>query len=234
MDNASSLYQLIGTIGITELGIFTDNEAIPAQQSYQYKISVKDTCGKESELSGEHRTILLQANSGINHEVNLYWNPYEGFEYSNFEIYRKTETRGEFILIANVPNTTYAFTDLTPPSGTNFYQVRVSKDSPCVPTKSSYGEVRSNIITSSNIGIEENQGQLFTVYPNPANDIITVTVNAQLLGSVYLISDQAGRIFITGKIISEISMINISELSSGLYILKIGDKNKKVNKILKD
>ena len=127
LDNLSSLYKKIGALGINDPGIFTDNEAIPTQQSYQYKLSVKDTCGRESGLSTMHRTILLQANTGINHEVNLFWNPYEGFEYSTFEIYR-SNTRGEFLLIANVPNTTYAFTDLTPPSGTNLYQVRVSKE----------------------------------------------------------------------------------------------------------
>jgi hypothetical protein len=233
MDNLNSLYKLIGSLGINEPGIFTDNEAIPAQQSYQYEISVKDTCGRESGLSTMHRTILLQANTGINHEVNLFWNPYEGFEYSTFEIYR-SNTRGEFLLIANVPNTTYAFTDLTPPSGTNLYQVRVSKESPCVPTKSIYSHVSSNVITSSNIGIGENQEILFTVHPNPASDNLTVTVKAQLVGSIYTITDQTGRILLTGKLTSEVSGINISELSPGMYLFKLGDQNKRIVKIMKN
>jgi hypothetical protein len=233
MDNVSSLYKRIGSLGINESGIFTDNEAIPAQQSYQYKISVKDTCGRESGLSTMHRTILLQANTGINHEVNLFWNPYEGFEYSTFEIYR-SNTRGEFLLIANVPNTTYAFTDLTPPSGTNLYQVRVSKESPCVPTKSIYSHVSSNVITSSNIGIGENQEISFTVHPNPANDNLTITVKAQLVGSIYTITDQTGRILLTGKLTSEVTGINISELSPGMYLFKLGDQNKRIVKIMKN
>jgi hypothetical protein len=233
MDNLSSLYKRIGSLGINELSIFMDNEAIPAQQSYQYKISVKDTCGSESGLSIMHRTILLQANTGINHEVNLFWNPYEGFEYFTFEIYR-SNTRGDFLLIANVPNTTYAFTDLTPPSGINLYQVRVSKESPCVPTKSIYSHVSSNVITSNNIGIDENQEISFTAYPNPANDNLTVTVKAQLVGSIYTITDQTGSVLLSGKLISEISFINISELSSGLYIFKLCEQNKKIVKIMKN
>jgi Secretion system C-terminal sorting domain len=234
LDNLSSLYKQIGSLGINEPGIFTDIDAIPAQQSYQYKISVKDTCGKESGLSAKHRTILLQANTGINHEVNLFWNPYEGFEYSTFEIYRKNISRDGFLLIANVPNTTYAFTDLTPPSGTNLYQVRVSKDSPCVPTKSSYSHVSSNVITSGNIGIDENQELSFTIHPNPASDKLTVNIQAQWVGLIYTITDQTGRVLLTGNLTSEVSNINISKLSPGIYLFKLGEQNKRIVKIIKN
>ena len=224
MDNLSSLYKLVGCLGNNELSTFLDNEAIPAQQSYQYKISVKDSCGRESGLSAMHRTILLQANTGINHEVNLMWNPYEGFGYSTFGIYR-SNAGGEFLLIANVPNTTYSFTDLTPPSGLNLYQIRVSKESPCVPIKSFYNHVSSNVITSSNLGIEENQNKSFTLHPNPASDYLILTVSEKLIGSIYKITDQTGRILVTGKITSETSNINISDLSRDIYTLILGEQN---------
>jgi hypothetical protein len=230
-NNISSQYQLIGSIGIGEAGVFTDNDAIPAQQSYQYKISVKDTCGRESNLSDVHRTVLLQANAGINNEINLFWNAYEGFGYPNFEIYR-SNNYGPFILIANVPNNVYTFTDLYPPSGPKKYQVRVAKAIPCNPTKASYSYVTSNIIDFSNVGIDDSKANSFQIYPNPAGDNITINVPANLLGSTYSIADQKGRILISGKITTEISNINISELYDGIYTLKIGELTEKLIKVM--
>ena len=230
LDNLSSLYVKIHSLGINEPGIFTDNGAIPAQQSYQYKISAKDTCGKESALSEVHRTILLQANPGFNHAVNLLWNPYLGFGYSNFEIYRKTDVRGDFILLANVPNNTYAFTDLNPPTGTIYYQIRITREAPCTIGGSQYTLVCSNIITVGNIGIDELQANSFTVCPNPADDKLTIKTIGQLAGSTYSISDPAGKKLMTGKLTAEISTIDISQLSRGIYLLKLGRQIRKVVK----
>ena len=232
MDNLTSSYKLIHSLGINESSVFTDYEAIPAQQSYQYKISVSDTCGRESELCVMHKTILLQANSGINHEVNLFWNPYEGFAYSTFEIYRST-TRGDFILIANVPTTNYSFTDLTPPSGMNLYQVRISKDSACVPSRSSYSHVSSNVISSSNIGMDENQETGFTIQPNPAYDQLKVMVNVRMVGSTYSITEQTGRMLLNGKISSEVTGIDISALPTGLYLFNLGTQKSRFIKSIK-
>jgi hypothetical protein len=234
LDNLSSLYKLIGSLGINDPSIFTDNDAIPAQQSYQYKISVKDTCGKESGLSAMHRTILLQANTGINHEVNLFWNPYEGFDYSNFRIYRKNITRDGFMLIANVPNTTYAFTDLTPPSGTNLYQVRVSKESPCIPTRTSFSQVNSNVISSTNIGIAENQGIKFSIYPNPATDILTIQTSGIPAQSQLSISNLNGQELIEHQITGNKTLINISILPAGVYFVRLrNDKTVETGKFVK-
>jgi hypothetical protein len=234
MDNLTSLYKVVGSVGINDPGIFTDNDAIPAQQSYQYRISVKDTCGHESGLSAMHKTILLQANTGINHEVNLFWNPYEGFEYSTFEIYRRTVSLGDFILIANVPNTTYAFTDLTPPSGTNLYQVRVSKDTACMPAKSSYGHVNSNVITSSNLGIGENQGIIFTIHPNPAVDKIIIETSAYPSVSQLSIMNLQGQDLRTLQITEQKTQIDISNLPVGIYFVRLtGERSVQTGKFIK-
>jgi len=232
MNNQTSEYQKLGSIGINELGLFIDKNSIPDQQSYQYKISVTDTCGHESDLSNMHRSILLQTYSGINNEVILSWNPYEGFNYSNFHIYR-SNSGGSFILIATVANNIYTFTDHTPPSGVNKYQVRVAKEIPCNPSKSTYGYASSNISNAYPYGINEINPESFSIYPNPATISINIKVNPQLLGSAYTISDQLGRIILTGKLTSEVSNINISELSFGIYTFKIGEQNKETLKVMK-
>ncbi len=193
---------------------------------------MKDTCGRESNLSNTHRTILLQANVGVSNEVNLLWNPYEGFAYPNFEIYRSNES-GPFNLIANVPNNNFTFTDLNPPSGANKYQVRVVKENPCVPSKSNFNYVASNIVRPGFIGIEEESKPVFTIYPNPANDKLTLKTNTLFIGTVYRISDQSGRIVLSGIIESEITEVNLFNIQSGIYTISIGGKIRQSFKIIK-
>lgn len=72
--------------------------------------------------------------------------------------------------------------------------------------------------------VDYNEGSI-QVYPNPSSDHITLNVNSKLIGSTYVISDQLGRTMITGKITSEETLLNISTLSKGVYILNIGNQS---------
>src|SRR5258706_5549 len=84
-------------------------------------------------------------------------------------------------------------------------------------------------------GINENnlQENISTIYPNPASDFITVVMNPSLTGSPYVISDICGRTVLNGKLTAESGNINISELSGGTYILKVGERTQYSNKFLK-
>lgn len=86
-------------------------------------------------------------------------------------------------------------------------------------------------ITTTGIQMEEGNS-LCQVYPNPANENITIKVDVKLLGSVYSFIDQLGRTVLTGTLTSLNSDINISELSSGCYLLKVGE-NKPISVIKK-
>ncbi len=233
MDNYTSQYICIGAIGIDEISIFEDEDAIPEQQSYQYKISVKDiVCGKESDLSDVHRTILLQSSVGINNDVNLLWNPYEGFTYSNFQIYR-SNANGAFNLIAYVPNNNFSFTDLTPPSGLNRYQVRVSPNTPCNLTRSTYNFVSSNIVNPLTVGIDKKPATSFSIKPNPVNDHLSLRSNNNLIGAKFRITDLTGRVLLTSMVTAEETDIDLSSLSAGVYILIVEGENNLATKIIK-
>lgn len=69
-----------------------------------------------------------------------------------------------------------------------------------------------------------NKENKILVYPNPANDHISVKVNSSLSGNRFTIADLSGRIVKRGELSSEISSIDISELVTGLYVINIGDK----------
>jgi hypothetical protein len=86
---------------------------------------------------------------------------------------------------------------------------------------------------SSVNNIPQNQS-LFTVYPNPAKSQITVKVDALLLGSNYIIYDFTGKSVLSGKIISEDSLIELGNLSGGIYLLSVGENMNQTFKVIKE
>ena len=85
------------------------------------------------------------------------------------------------------------------------------------------------------VGINEiANGNLFSVYPNPATNEINVKANASLLGAAYTVFDNVGKVVLTGKIISENTIIELGNLSSGVYMLNIGDNLIQTFKVIKE
>ena len=69
----------------------------------------------------------------------------------------------------------------------------------------------------------------FNIYPNPASDELTIQFSDNL-NHVILIYDMYGKLVLS-KITSETEILNISNLSNGIYIIKIDDRqNKKLIK----
>ena len=79
-------------------------------------------------------------------------------------------------------------------------------------------------------GIAEIDGDDIIVYPNPANDIITICTDTSR-GS-YIIINLLGDIVLSGQIVSETHQIDISNLKNGVYLVKIAENTIKfvVNK----
>jgi len=87
----------------------------------------------------------------------------------------------------------------------------------------------------NNVGINEtNQGNLFSVFPNPAQSIINVKTDSKLIGSAYSIFDNKGRVVQTGKISSENTTIELSNFSSGIYMFNVGENMKQSFKVIKE
>ena len=132
----------------------------------------------------------------------------------------------------------YSATLLCPPStSTGLKRIRVrihyndETTDPC--GISAWGEVedyRINV-TATSTGINEiNNATDFKVFPSPATDIITLTVNRQLIGKDYYITDEFGKIVLSGKLLSEKSIVHINELASGIYIIRVMNQSKKMIK----
>jgi hypothetical protein len=73
----------------------------------------------------------------------------------------------------------------------------------------------------------------FTIYPNPAQNVITIKVNTSISGSTYSISDQTGKMILKGKLLGETTSIDITQLTNGVYFVIIGERNQNTFKVIK-
>lgn len=75
-----------------------------------------------------------------------------------------------------------------------------------------------------------------TVYPNPFSNVIKISSNKEdrILGKTLRLYDVTGKLFKTQTIQSQNTVLNVSNLPAGMYILKIEDDNESfVYKIIK-
>ena len=84
------------------------------------------------------------------------------------------------------------------------------------------------------IGINENENQTkINIFPNPANQWVNLQVENSLVGEPYWIQSLLGNVVLTGVINQENMKINLSTLSKGLYIIKIGEAKRLSYKFIK-
>ena len=84
-------------------------------------------------------------------------------------------------------------------------------------------------------GLEENsEGALFSVFPNPAQSTINVKLDIKLIGKVYSIYDNTGRVVLTGKVNSENTTIELGNLLGGIYMFSVGENMKQTFKVIKE
>jgi hypothetical protein len=84
-------------------------------------------------------------------------------------------------------------------------------------------------------GLSEERINAISIHPNPAKNQITVKVAEKLVGSDYIIHDLLGKIVLKGKLNAENTMIELGNLSGGVYSLTISDNNlKQTFKVVKE
>ena len=78
----------------------------------------------------------------------------------------------------------------------------------------------------NNVGTEKfESGPSLKIYPNPANDIITVDgFNESLFGELILLRDIMGRTLIKNVINSTKQSLNIDNLTAGVYTIAVKDR----------
>jgi len=232
--NQTDQYDLIGKISNSETNEFVDSNSNTRLQSNKYKIAIKDICGFTTSKSAAHKTMHLMVNRGVGNNWNLIWEPYIGAPISNYKIFRGT-SKSDLIQIGSSSGSNISFTDETSPTGDVYYQVALELNQSCTRLKSAGNVfIRSNIINTKEIStniITKSKTEAIT-FPNPATDVLNIRTSGSSNLSI-LIFDLNGKQVFCKQINAE--SIDISNLSKGIYTLKLNDSGSiTVSKFVKE
>ena len=89
-------------------------------------------------------------------------------------------------------------------------------------------------LASSQQSIENFQPDLFSVFPNPAQNTIHVKTDNKLIGKPYVIYDNTARVVLSGKLNAENTIFELSSLSGGSYLFSVGENLQQTFKIIKE
>ena len=130
-------------------------------------------------------------------------------------LYQWLDCDNDYALINGETNQSYT------PGNTGNYAVQVTMNG-CVDT--------SACIFVDFTGIDEIES-LISVHPNPTKDEITLSIGTELLGTGFVVTDNAGRIILTDTFKSSKQIVNLTRFDNGVYFIRT-DKESPV-KIIK-
>ena len=243
-DVISTNYLRIGAVSKNSLSMFTDtarniggpNGGDPQYASYQYKLAIRDSCGNLSAKSPYHQSIFVQQSN-----QNFSWNAYtvEGgaTPVTGYQFIRNNTGTGTWTVLVNTPG--LATTDpnyaLYPNGKWRVQALGIS----CSPTRASINTTRSNIKhTSIATGLNQSDLNASTLlYPNPANNEITIELSEVIQNATIKIMNAIGQIVYEETINSAgnsktLKNIDISGYTKGIYTVSIENKGVKAIKKL--
>lgn len=228
-----SNYIQIGSVPYDSLSQFLDVDIgiDPNVTSYRYKIAQVDTCGNTSSLSDYHETIHLTTNQGINDEVNLIWDTYEGFPFGQYNILRDSTSNGNWELLGSVTFNNISFSDFNPPLNGASYMIEVIPPNTCTSTKAvDHNSTRSNrgaVVGGGGggQGLSDIQKGNIHVYPNPTNSKLTVELNQIELPCTITLKDMQGRVVYNAVANAQKMELDLSAYERGIYLIGITNDN---------
>jgi hypothetical protein len=88
---------------------------------------------------------------------------------------------------------------------------------------------------STPLAIEENDiKNRLVVYPVPASNLITIITSNDFINKKYILTNYLGQVVLSGTLTAHNHSINISTLTAGIYILKLGANSKQTIKLIKN
>jgi hypothetical protein len=149
-----------------------------------------------------------------------------------------TVTLNYFTITSNTPGAQYQwldcnnnFTPLSGQTGQSFtatddgsYAVEITYNN-CVDT--------SACINIINAGIDYVFSEMINIYPNPVHDHVNIQIPSTLIGSTYIISDLRSEKIKEGVLTSELEVVKLKSLSSGVYFIYFNNEKVKPIKIVK-
>jgi hypothetical protein len=241
-------YAPVGRIPFDSMSLFADTNRVmyslgngdPNLKSWRYKLSVKNNCNIESNLSPFHQTMYFNQNNDY-----FSWSQYqiEGSptpipQLNGFTCVRDNNSTNNWAPVLTVgPNdTSYVDPDFSLFSNTGSWRTNTNWTIQCTPTlrfdgnnetQTTVVKSKSNIRNNRTVGVKHQLTTTSTiqVYPNPSNDKFHVKCNSHnLIINAEVISSK-GDVVLKTTIDKNNSVIDLSSFEKGVYYLKLNTIN---------
>lgn len=236
--NVLNVFVPIGEVSVHAFSTYRDYGAHPLVEPSFYTLGIHDTCGSDTSMSNFNETVFLQSVASGPNKVNLSWNFYQGNPVIYYRILRDDSGIGNWQAIDSVQGTINAYTDLNAPVNPGLrYLISVDWNVVCTPSIihprhgsryafASNGEY-SNVTKVFPTGIVNlaDNGSI-KVYPNPVNDVISISFNNVFEGMVK-ITDVLGQDVYTSNLSVDngsVKKLNVNMLSNGVYFIILEGK----------
>ena len=214
---------------------YMDNIASPQDRSWRYYLTTYDACGGESYPSFIHKTIHCIATPGGGSDYEVYWDDYEGINYSSVDLKRYDPTNG-WQTIGNYSPGTNHETDQPPVTTGLEYIVSFNLVDPCITGKAQdYNSSRSNNTNGeanpggTSLNVEDEEMGEISVYPNPTNGEINVYVENPDLFELIEVRDVNGALIMSQIMNSSQTELDLSSLSNGMYFVRLISESTTIN-----
>jgi hypothetical protein len=194
-----------------------------------------DICGTESEVSPIHKTIHLDVDRTLGQAIDLAWDEYIGFTYSEHIIWRYHTSTG-WVSIDTVPSTQFTYSDLTPPAQDSVeYMIEVVAPYTCNSTRAiSQNTARSNrqtVAAPFGNDIDELAYGTLNVFPNPNEGNFTISFTAAVSQTMQItVIDLSGKVVYTHQITSNAGqnnlVLNLDKVNTGIYQVMVGNQER--------
>lgn len=228
-ENQLGQYIAIDSVHRDTLSEYHDMTSLVNVRAHKYKISLVDTFGVESALSPYHRSVFCdEPTSGT-----FAWNWYEIEGQSNPStewVMLREDVMGStgWMAVDTVSGSDVSFFDSqfsSFPSGQ--WRVRNLWTLSCTSTRLGVNTSRSNVRNQSMApsSVHEMEVHNFTVYPNPATEILRVT--GIYYEEPYQITDMTGKVVQMGYLTGVDPQFAIEDITNGLYLVTIRNSSVK-------
>ena len=190
----------------------------PGQHTFKWEyhkdssVNSGDDCAKIDDIKFPPTNVITFIAPATNleaavegHNVTLTWEA--SVDANSYVVKRNGETL--------IETTELTFEDVVEESGTYKYSVYAKTES------GSMSAPASVIVDLDFTGVAENQNVNISVYPNPANDVLTINVNG---GFKYQLINSLGQVVRTGNANTK-AYVKVSDLNKGIYFLSITSGN---------
>lgn len=228
----------VGTVQQEDLSVFYDTVVNTDTRSWRYYVTAVDTCGNESFPSEIHRTVHLTSMLDANNDAFLQWDAYVGQVIGQYKIFRLLPSGTAYTLVDSVDAFTFEYLDTASFAGYDslLYYVEAVPESICLAAKAyNQNAARSNTArmmapldtTGSSINTIILEEKLVKVFPNPAQNLVTLQVNALESNWNLVMMDAFGRVRKQFHMTQNQITLPVSDLSPGVYFIQLNSTDGK-------